>query len=396
MEKKFPKAGVRFIAINNGYDSRKQENGISNIFQNVFDDYDSEENSKKIRRALLQLKKEGKYMAPVTPYGYQRDPVQPYHLIVDQEAAEVVKLIFQMRCEGKSGGEIARYLNSKHIPSPRDYKNGKKGEHIWQSEVIWKMVHNREYLGNLVAGKYNTTQTGSHKQRLVSSKQWIEKEAVHEAIIDRKSFEQAQTAGKVMQKDFLQSKKAKNKSTSYLRGLVICSGCGHKMKRREQKNPFFFCKYYYYNRNPRCLKAGIKEKRLLHLIRQILIEKIGGIGWENLYQQYKERFLKRQRQKKRKEYKLEKQLEWKQYFLYEKWKAGLIGTEDYQYGRERCKRDRDDFKEKMAEEIEEGGDVQKLEEVGYEEFLSELLRELVAGILIDSTGQIQIRFRFRT
>lgn len=357
-------------------------------------------------------------MAPVAPYGYKIDPEQPYHLIPDPEAAQIVKLIFQMRWEGKSGGEIARFLNGANILSPYDYKNGKKRAHIWQSEVIWKIVRNRVYLGNLVAGKYHTVQTGSRKRKMAPPEQWIEVEAVHKALIDQEIFEQAQITERTIQEkeqnvlsqEEKTGKKAKKKiekietkSTSYLRGLLICSGCGHKMKRKGAKHPFFFCKYYYYNLNPLCLKRGIKEEKILYLIRTILVEKMGGMDGEHIYRQYKERYQKIRKQQERKEKKLQKQRELKVYFLYEKWKAGGISGEDYQRGVELYKRQVDysegnrerDIKGNIGGQIKWGGDKKRLREVEYAEFSEELLKELIAGICINSMGRIGIRFRFR-
>ena len=402
LERRFPKANIRFIAVNNGYDSSEQTNGSFSIFQNIFDDYYSEENAKKIKQALFQLKQEGKYMAPVAPYGYQKDLIQPYHLVIDPEAAEVVRLIFQLRCEGKSGGEIARYLNSKGILSPHDYKNGRKGEHIWQSEGIWRIIRNREYLGNLVFGKYHTVLTGSHKQKRVPTGQCVEIEGVHKAIIDQRTFELAQVAGRERErlKERKQEKKGnKEKKINYLKGLVICKGCGHKMKRKERQKPFFFCKYYYYNRNPLCLKTGIQEEWLLQIIWQVVGKQMGKDGVdrkniykEDIYKKYREDLQKRQKQWERKRKKIEKQQKMEQYLLYEKWKDGKICEADY-------KRERDNYqkryakKQKVDEEGNQRENGEKIEE--YYEFFAGLLQEILIGVFINSNKQIEIKFRLK-
>lgn len=431
LERKFPEAGVRFIAVNNGYDSKEQKDGISGMLQNIFYEYSSEESSKKIRQALFQRKKEGNYIASAVPYGYKKDQLQPYHLIVDNEAAEVVRLIFRMRCEGKSGAAIARYLNGRGIPSPRDYKSGKRGEHIWQSEVIWNMVRNRVYLGNLVAGKYSAIQTESQKQGWMLSEQQdikmlqegkenqrrrgmlsdqnvedqgIEIEAVHVAIVNKEIFEQAQMAGKSGSQ---QKKQVEVKRLSYLKGMVICSGCGHRMKRKAQKKSFFFCKYYYYNQNPFCLKTGIWEETLLALIRQILA-RFGEFEENRIVQMYHKEYEKKREQRLEKERKLQKRRNLERYFLYEKWKAGVISREVYcqkkkeEGGRGNCagaegeERGQNRKQEVQVQGIcagvegEEREDFEKMEDMA---FLVGLFREIVEGVFVNSGGEIRIRFR---
>lgn len=393
LEQIFPACGIRFIAVNNGYDSREQGDGFAGTLQNILYDYYSEENSKKIRRALYQMKQEGKYIASAALYGYKKDKEQPYHLVVDEEAAEVVRLIFRMRSEGKSGGEIARYLNGKGIPSPRDYQRGKCGEHIWQAEVIWNMVRNQEYLGNVAAGKFHTLQTGGRSRKLAPIKEQIVTEAMHEAIVDRETFEKAQNRKAAQKRKAEQSVKQpagkenrelqrKETELSFLKGLVFCGGCGHRMKRKGQKNPFFFCKYYYYDRNPLCVKSGIKEQALLEIIRQVLREKDCDLQEEKLYQEYKKQFQKRQEQQREKERAEQRQLCFTQYFLYERWKEGKISREAYQKEKERKNAGRENTGEE-AEIVKESV------------FLKGLMDNMVAGIAADNTGKIKIHFRMR-
>lgn len=395
LEKRFPKIGVRFIAVNNGYDSREQPNQSFSIFQNLFDDYYSEENSQKIRQALFQLKREGNYMAPTAPYGYRKDFSAPYHLVVDPKAAEVVRLIFRLRCEGKSGGEIARYLNGSGVLSPRDYKSGRRGEHIWQSEVIWRILRNQEYLGKLVAGKYHTVLPGGRKRRMLPPEQWIEIEDAHEAIIDRKTFELAQVVGNkrsIQKVRDIERKTESKKQVVYLKGLVICKGCGHKMKRKERPKPFFFCKYYYYDRNPLCLKAGIQEEWLFGMIRQIVRNQIEGWDANDIYRKYKERLQREQKQWERKRKKIEKRWEMKGYLLYERWKDGGIGEEEYKRKREEYQKELE-VKEGLSQRIDKEGI--EIEGEESDRFFAGLFREILDGIFLNANRQVWIRFHFR-
>lgn len=382
LEKKFPKAGVRFIAVNNHYDSEKETNGSLAVFQNIFDDYYSEENSQKIRRSLLQLKREGNYIAPAAPYGYQKDKENRYHLVADPEAAKVVRLIFQMRCEGKSGAEIARYLNKKGILSPSDYKRGRKGEHIWQSEVVWQVVRNREYLGNLVAGKYGTVVVGGRKRRLLPKAQWIERKGVHEAIVEEEIFALAQMTGRQIGKRKVQGGREEKKRRSYLKGLVNCGGCGHRMRR---KGTSFFCKYYYDNPNEFCLKEGISEEFLLEVIQQIIAERLGGLDGEAAYRWYRGELQKRKVRLEKKRERRERKRMVGEYLLYERWKNGEIGEEEYCRGRGCYKGGYQGVKESGKG----GGKEQKKEE-----FFAELLWEMIGGIFVTASGEIRVRFSF--
>lgn len=395
IEKRFLEKGIRFIAVNNGYDrnpndavicngfNRQSDSGICMI-QNILDDYSSEEGSKKIKQALLQRRKEGNYLAPFAPYGYKKDMIDPKHLVIDLEAAEIVRLIFQMHSEGKSGGEIARYLNSRQIPSPLDYRNGKEGEHIWQSEVIWAILHNREYLGNLVIGKYQTVQTGSRKRRKTTTDQWIEIKGTHQAIIEKEQFELVQIK-EYQQKEGKKREEEKIKDSFFfhLKGMVVCGGCGHKMKRKGQKSSYFFCKYYYYNRNPLCIKSGIKEEQLFKIIEQVLEKNVHGFHRASSYRQY-QNYNQRKRESWRAEQeRLERRRKAERYFFYESWKSGRICEGDYN---KKIEEQKQKYKRIPKKEI------QNLEEPI---FFAGFLREIIIEILVFSYGKIMIRFRMR-
>ena len=168
LEQIFPFLGVRFIAINDGYDSDDYigtTGGIEIAFKSLLYDMYSKDLSEKMRSSLLIRRKRGDFIGPRAPFGYQFSDNKKI-LAVDEVARQYVKRVFELACEGCGTGKIAKILNQEKIPTPGRYKNQEKlqyhiidGEGYWDSSKVRKVLQNKVYLGTVVNGKNRVKST---------------------------------------------------------------------------------------------------------------------------------------------------------------------------------------------------------------------------------------------
>ena len=167
LEKIFPLKGVRFIAINDHYDSYGENSDADQIvipFKNLINDAYCRDISTKVRSQLDVKRKNGQFVGSFAAYGYKKDPKDKNHLIVDEEAAEIVRLIFSLRLEGFSAKRIAEKLNEMKVATPFEYKrmqgfNYNSGFHTgnnpeWIAVNVLRILKNELYTGVMVQGKY--------------------------------------------------------------------------------------------------------------------------------------------------------------------------------------------------------------------------------------------------
>lgn len=197
LEQIFPFMGVRFIAVNDGYDSERYietTGGIEIAFKNLLYDMYSKDLSVKMRSSLEVRRKRGDFIGPRPPFGYQFSANKKV-LAVDKIASQYVQRIFELACMGYSTGKIAVILNEEGIPTPGQYKNQKKTEyHIldgngyWNSKKVLKILENKVYLGMVVNAKYRVTEIGGSQFRRVPDEERIYVPDRHEAIVTEQVF----------------------------------------------------------------------------------------------------------------------------------------------------------------------------------------------------------------
>ena len=200
LEQIFPFMGVRFIAVNDGYDSNDYigtTGGIEVAFKNILYDMYSRDLSEKICSSLLIRRKRGDFIGSKAPFGYRFSDNKKV-LAVDEVAAGYVKRIFELACKGCGTGKIAKLLNSEKIPTPGQYKNQKKlqyhimdGKGYWNSRKVRKILQNKVYFGTVVNGKTKVTEIGSSHFKQVPDKEQICVSDRHEAIITEQEYLQA-------------------------------------------------------------------------------------------------------------------------------------------------------------------------------------------------------------
>lgn len=243
----FPSMGVRFISIGDGYDSADATTAdclvvaLKNLMNQVY----SKDISRKSGSILREKIKRGEFIGGYASYGYIKDPEDKHRIIVDPEAAEVVKAIFQKRLEGASNTAITRWLNDSGILSPCCYRY-QKGILIdqryarpkpWGIETVKKILRSQVYLGHMVQGRRRSEFYAGIPDRLLPKSEWTIVENTHEAIISQEDFEAVQALCEAKNRGYharLGKYDYLGKSENILRGLVYCGDCGRPMVRYKQ------------------------------------------------------------------------------------------------------------------------------------------------------------------
>lgn len=252
LERIFPELGIRLIAVNDNYDSYNilfPEKDIMASFRNLANDYYSKDISRKVLSSFEAKKNNGEFIGSKAPYGYV---LINNHFVIDPPAAKVVKRIFEMRKSGRSFYEIAGVLNKEGIPSPSKYamENGyrkyKESKVIlWQPQAVSRIVYNQVYVGDMITGKYNWSVYSMQPKGKRNDTQWQITSGTHEAIIDRKTFEEINQAGEKNKRVW---KEKQEKAVSYenvLKDILVCGKCGHKLRReKDVRNGKLRYRYY--------------------------------------------------------------------------------------------------------------------------------------------------------
>lgn len=253
LEKIFPSLGVRFIAINDNYDSlssNAQSDSFTLPFKNLINDTYCKDISVKIRSSLEIKKKNGDYVGNFCPYGYKRDEVNRHKLIVDEEVREIIQMIFSLFKDGVSIGKIADRLNSMGALSPMEYKRsqGIKFETVfktsenskWKYNTVKRILVNDIYIGTLSQGKRGTPNYKVKAIKVKDESEWITKEDNHEPLV---SFEDFEAVNQMLKRD-MRSKVDDTENT--LSGFVFCADCGASMVKtvstsKGKKYTYYVC-----------------------------------------------------------------------------------------------------------------------------------------------------------
>ena len=249
LEKYFPLHRVRFIAVNDQYDSENARNDGSHItvpLKNMIHEAVVLDLSRKVRSSIHQSMLRGEYVGARPPYGYLKAPDNCHKLVVDTEAAPVVRQIFAWTLDGVSKTAIAIRLNEGGVMTP-----GKRlasigmltserliGSGQWHSVMVANILKDEVYTGDMVQGK---NQTFRRKQIPVDREKWIIVRGTHEAIIDRETFDKVQEICARIRTQH-KSVTAVPYTENVLRGRIFCGCCGRHMNRRREKNK----QYVYY------------------------------------------------------------------------------------------------------------------------------------------------------
>lgn len=281
IERLFPLLGVRFIAINDNFDSADDTAASNNIiipFKNLINDAYCRDISIKIRSHLEVKRKRGEFIGAFAVYGYMRGK-DKNKLIVDPYAAEIVKEIFGMKMDGMSQQAIADELNSLGILSPAEYKkeqgSGYKtvfqthSKAKWTAMAVMRVLTNEIYVGTLIQGKESTPNYKVKVREKKPREEWIRIENAHEAIINRADFE---IISDIIQKDTRVT--AGKRAVSIYSGYLVCADCGCSMVRKKVRSGSLEYVYYVCSGNKKdkdiCSSHRISENTLNMAITKTL------------------------------------------------------------------------------------------------------------------------------
>lgn len=353
LEKLFPMLGIRFIAVNDNYDSLEADTAHDIVvpFKNLINDSYCRDLSVKIRSHLAIKRKNGEFIGAFACYGYLKDENNRNQLVVDTYAGQVVKDIFRMKINGMSQYRIADALNEQGILSPMEYKKY-LGSHfessfkvnpkaVWTAKAVTRILTNEVYTGVLVQGKQTTPNHKVKVRQEVDETDWIRVENAHESLIDRVLFDIVQN---LMGRD---TRTSPNETQVFpLSGLVYCGDCGHPMVRKisrytKKEKADTAQTYGYFLCSEKCGKGGCSWHRIsendlmgavlgavnLHIqkvldVQEALKQIENAPSRQLMIQKYQERLsMKEEERKKAERLKIG---------IYEDLKDGLLDKEEYQ------------------------------------------------------------------
>ena len=423
IEKIFPFLGVRFIAVNDNYDSlgeKKSSDDLIIPFKNLINEAYCRDISMKIRSQLEIKRKNGQFLGSFAAFGYLKDEQDKNKLVVDQYAADIVRDIFKWKLEGISPQDIADALNKLGILSPMEYKRslGMKyttsfktsAKAAWSAGTVIRILKNPIYTGVLIQGKETTPSYKVHKRIAKDKGEWTVIEDSHEAIISGIDFDSVQ---KVLKCDTRRS--PDDKAVGLFSGMLFCGDCGASMVRKtvpagEKKYVYYVCSAHKQDKScsPHRMRDTALEEIILDSLRQHIREVVNMSELLNItdtapLRTAQAQKVQRQLDKKREEYeKLQKLL----MSLYENLTDGVIDREEYARLKASFTARADEAEKQMDALRESLNDIQShgTENVWINEFikrqeLASLDRAVVVAlidkILIHSNDMVEIIYRWQ-
>lgn len=421
IENLFVQLNVRFISLTESVDSFLNPDSVSSIIvpiTKVMNDQYCYQTSKKIRQVFDYKRRNGEFIGSFAPYGYVKDPNDGHALLVDEEAAEVVKSIFSMFLNGMNKLQITHHLNGHGVFCPTAYKRSKGIKYnapnaqknpMWSTITIDTILKNRVYVGDMVQGRQRVKSYKIHVQERVPEDEWFIVENTHKPIIDREAFDKVQ---QLLKRD---TRTAPKKKELYLfRGFLRCADCGRAMSRIASKGMYVYyqCGTYKSLSKKACTMHSIKSTRLeaavLYAIQQ---QAYLAVSYSEIVSRINTAPIKKSQSIRlndliaAKEKELAKIMRYKQ-ALYQDWKDGEITHNDYRHMSEDYERQAEVAQTVISNikaeqvELEKGVDTEnpfltafsKYENI--DRLTREILIELVDHIKVHEGGDISIRFKF--
>lgn len=346
LQRVFPSLDIRFIALNDNYDSFTASETEKNLvipFKNFINDNYCRDTSAKVRSVCKVKRKQGQFISNYAPYGYEKDEEDKHKIVIDKEVEYVVRKIFSMKLEGYSSYSIAKHLNDNGIPSPMEHKKAKgiryktgfrtKAVAKWDTPAVNRILINEIYIGTLQQGKREKINYKLDKVVSKDRSDWIEIEDNHEAIIDPHDFEIVQ---KLLKCDI--KAKTVGEKADLFSGLLFCKDCNAQMtkkvdKRGKTPTVYYICSSY--NKGQDCSRHSIKQEELQRTVLEMIRHYIQCLGeYETVSEKIKEMEVSYelfQRIDKRQEYtkKSKAKFELLKSSLYQDLKEGIIAEEEF-------------------------------------------------------------------
>ncbi len=424
IERIFPFLGVRFISINDYYDSEGEKNELDTLmlpFKNLMNDAYCRDISMKIRSQLEIKRKNGECISAFAVYGYEKSKENRHQLVIDEYAAGIVKTIFNMKLHGSNQQKIAEFLNESGVLSPLEYKKAKGEKYStsfqthkvakWSINTINRILTDEVYTGVMVQGKTERPNYKVKTQISKSPKEWIRVEGTHEAIISSSHFD---TVQELLKRD---TRTAPQKEEVYLfSGYLFCGDCQNSMIRKvvpsgKKKYHYYICSTNKYSK--KCSSHSINEKKVIDKILQVVKGQIEMIYRLDEFLSYLEHLP----EKNRNIFDIDKQItklqeEINKYKsirrrLYEDLNEGVIDKKEYiEYKSNFTQRIEEKeeiivrLQEKRGEELEQNGSQHPwIEKFKQHQNILELERQLVVSLIhkifVYESGRLEVVFRYK-
>ena len=288
LERIFPFLGVRFIAVNDGFDTLTAQRGADGYLvplKNLINEVYSKDISRKSGSALAAKQKNGDFIGAWAPYGYRKREDDPHKLELDEATAPVVRQIFRWRAEGVSVTRIARRLNDSGVPSPSAYlyntgvcKTEKYNGVIWYVQTVKNLLSRQVYIGHMVQGRKRQSFYENRGQYKKPREEWIVVENTHEPLIDRETFDKVQELARRKNAEYFENLGRfthLENTENILKGLVCCADCKRPLVRyknvsHEKKLWYTFICPTHANDIGSCPLKNIREDALFPMLLQAI------------------------------------------------------------------------------------------------------------------------------
>ena len=421
----FPMLKVRFIAINDQIDSFLNPQSINNVivpFKNLLNDEYCRDISMKIRSSLTIKRENGQYIGSFACYGYIKDPNDKHKLIIDEEAADNVRMIYKMFLEGATIRSIAIYMNDNNYLTPSEYKRSKgyKDRHFsttgkpkWDSIGIKRILTNQMYVGDMVQKQAEIVSYKVKICRKVDKVKRIIVPNTHEAIISREDFEKVQS---LLARDTRVC--TSTKQLDLLSGFCKCGDCRRGMNKKHIHQPYK--EYYYYicstfkkSGRKACTKHAVQVDKIKEAVFAVIKQYVNiAITMDNLID-----FINRSEERTKETTKIDKMLKSKYAErddinrlledLYPDWKKGFITQDMYLSMKDKYSQKKEEILSAIEnlilqkEAIKNGLTTENrfIENFKKYQNITELTRdvvvELINNIYIYEGGKIEVEVKFR-
>lgn len=356
----FVELGIRFIGLADNADTSVPGNKKARQINGLVNEWYLEDLSENIKSVLADHQMKGLHTGSFAPYGYKKDPGQKGHLIIDPEAAEIVKEIFAKSAAGVGRTSIARSLNARAIPNPTEYKRlcgenykcgvGKNNSTLWRYYTITHILTNQMYIGDMVQHRYENPSYKSKHSKPVPKEQWRIVKNTHEPIIDMETWNMVQQR---IQENY---KPVCTGAIGVFAGKVKCMYCGYTMRTQISKKIYYLrCGTRYTTNKSVCQGATIACRFLADIIlnelRKIIdiyfneTEVENRIILQNNYQNKKDKLTKELKTYNKKIIELKEAV--KDTYLDKS--KGIISEQEYLELREAFQKDIKDYEGKIAD-----------------------------------------------
>lgn len=405
----FPFLGVRFIAVNEGYDSGKGLGSSVSLDVSlkamVYEMY-SRDISEKLQCVKRAKMRKGEYQCAIAFYGYKKSVTVKNKLEIDEPAAMVVRKIFQMAGEGMRPTQIALELNREGIPSPLMYRRANHtdgmrgwkvvGNAVWMRENVRRILLDERYTGCLIGHKRVMADMVTKRTEAVPREEWIVARDTQEAIVSEQEYLKAQE----VIKHYVQ--KPQRKPFQKFRGILKCDCCGRVLVRKAGKKPYFICLTARSIKDSGCMKVHLEEAALEEAVLEAVRAQVG------LYCDSRAVPVEKSDVCMQKEIRdchmLVSRYKSLQASAFEDYAEGRISKQEYLSGKQESVRQLEQLDSRIRE-LNEQLAAQQMQQAGREAdlgryaFVEELTREvlvdLIKEIRVSGENRIEIRWNFR-